>query len=330
MEWGQTKNFIWLWVIAAAVFVYFLSSARKRTQIKRFGDVGLVERLITSFNPAMRLAKRACMLLALLFIVLALCQPHLKTKEVTVERRGIDIMIAVDVSKSMLAKDIAPSRLDKAKFELATLVDHLKQDRIGIVAFAGDAFIQCPLTLDKSAVKLFLSSISPNLIPTGGTAIGPAIQASLKAFNSKEKDFKAIILLTDGEDHGSNPLGAAKKAKEQGARIFTIGLGTPDGSTVPGESPSEGFKKNRQGQVVLSKLDEGLLKQIAKETGGNYYRASRGEVEIDRLVDEIRKMSQKGLKSEKTIEYEENFQYFLVVAFILLLAEMFLSERKRI
>ena len=330
MEWGQLKNFIWLWVIAAAVFVYALNSARKKIQMQRFGDIELVMRLITSFNPAMRLAKRACMLLALFFMVLALCQPHLKTKEVTVERRGIDVMIAVDVSKSMLAKDIAPTRLDKVKLELSALIDRLKQDRIGIVAFAGDAFIQCPLTLDKSAVKLFLSAINPNLIPTPGTALGPAIQAALQAFNSKEKDFKAIILLTDGEDHESNPLGAARKAKEQGARIFTIGFGTTDGSTVPGESASEGFKKDRQGRVVLSKLDEALLKQIARETGAVYHRSSRGEVEGDWIVEEIRKMSQKGLKSEKMIEYEESFQYFLIPAFILLLAEMFLSERKRI
>ncbi len=329
MEWGEIKNLSWLWALAAVTLVYFLSSARKKLEIKRFGDEELVSRLTTSFSPRMRLAKRVCMLLALLLIVVALGQPHLKTKEVTVERRGVDIMIAVDVSNSMLAKDIAPTRLDKAKLELSTLVDRLKQDRIGIVAFAGEAFIQCPLTLDKSAVKLFLSAINPNLIPTPGTALGPAIQTALQAFNAKEKDFKAIILLTDGEDHGSSPLAAARKAKAQGARIFTIGLGTPDGSTVPGGSAGKGFRKDRQGRVVLSKLDEALLKQIADETGGAYHRATRGELEVDRIAEEIRKMSQKGLKSEKTIEYEENFQYFLIPAFILLLAEMFLSERKK-
>lgn len=329
MEWGQLKNFVWLWILPAAAFVYFLSSARKKFQIRRFGDAELVRRLITSFNPLMRFAKRGCLLAAFLFMVLALCQPHLKTKEVTVERKGIDVMIAVDVSRSMLSKDIAPTRLDKAKLELADLIDRLRRDRIGIVAFAGEAFIQCPLTLDKSAVKLFLSAINPNLIPTPGTAIGPAILVATQAFNEKEKDFKAVILLTDGEDHESNPLGAAKKAKEQGVRIFTIGLGTADGSTVPGESAEEGFMKDKQGRVVISKLDEGLLKQIARETGGDYYRSTTGELEVDRIVDEINKMSQKGLKSEKMIEYEENFRYFLIPAFALLLLELFLSERKR-
>src|SRR3989338_5332372 len=281
MDWGQAKNFIWFWVIAGAVFIYFLSSSRKKLQMRRFGDTELVERLVTSFSSPMRLAKRLCMLFALFFIVLALCQPHLKTKEVTVERRGLDIMIAVDVSKSMLAKDIAPTRLDKAKLELSTLIDHLKQDRIGIVAFAGEAFIQCPLTLDRSATKLFLTTLSPNLIPTPGTMIGAAINVATQAFTEKEKEFKAIVLLTDGEDQGSNPLQAVKKAKENGVRIFTIGIGTADGSTVPGEFPGEGVKKDRQGQIVISKLDERLLKEIAYETQGAYYRSSGGELEIE-------------------------------------------------
>ena len=204
-------------------------------------------------------------------MILALGQPHFRTKEITVERKGVDVMIAVDVSRSMLAKDIQPSRLDKAKLELSSLIDHLKQDRIGVVAFAGEAFIQCPLTLDRSAVKLFLTTLSPNLIPTPGTMIGTAINVATQAFTEKEKEYKALILLTDGEDQGSNPLQAVKKAKQAGVKIFTIGIGTQDGSTIPGEFTGEGVKKDRQGQVVISKLDERLLKNIAVETGGVYY-----------------------------------------------------------
>lgn len=329
MEWGQVQHFIWLWVLPAAAAVFFLSSWRKKSQIRRFGEQALVARLVTSFNPAKRLVKRGLILLSLFFIVLALAQPHFRTKEITVERKGVDVMIALDVSNSMLAKDIPPNRLEKAKLELASLIDKLKQDRIGITAFAGEAFIQCPLTLDRSAVKLFLSTINPDLVPTPGTAIGAAIRVASQAFAGKEKEFKAIILLTDGEDHGSDPLGAAGRAKAEGIKIFTIGIGTSDGSTVPGGSSGEGFKKDRAGRPVLSKLDESLLQKISRETGGVYYRASRGEVEVDALAGEIRKMAQKGLKSEKMIEYEENFQYFLVLALVFLALEMSGSERKR-
>ncbi len=329
VEWGVPQNFVWLWVLPAALALFFLSSSRRKNRMRRFGDLALVERLVSSFNPSKRFAKRALMVLSLLFVILALGQPHFRTKEIIVERKGVDVMIAVDVSQSMLAKDIAPNRLEKAKLELATLIDRLKQDRIGIVAFAGEAFIQCPLTLDKSAVKIFLSTVNPNLIPTPGTAMGSAIQVATTAFTEKDKEFKALILLTDGEDHNSDPKGAARRAKQAGVKIFTIGIGTPEGGTVPGGTSREGFKKDRQGNVVLSKLDEPLLKEIAMQTGGVYYRSSRGELETEQIARQIRLMGQKGLKSEKTIEYEENFQYFLVLALLLLFTELILSERRK-
>ena len=330
MEWGSPRYFQWFWVLLLVMGIFYFSSWRRKAQMRRFGDVVLVGRLIASFDAQKRLIKRALLFLAVFFILLALCQPHFRTKEVTVERKGVDVMIAVDVSRSMLATDIQPTRLEKAKLELSSLIDHLKQDRIGIVAFAGEAFIQCPLTLDRSAVKLFLTTLSPNLIPTPGTMMGPAIQVATQAFSEKEKEYKALILLTDGEDQGSNPMQAAKKAKQSGVKIFTIGLGTQDGGTIPGEFTGEGAKRDKQGQIVISKLDEKLLRGLAAETGGVYYRSTGGELEIDNLAGEIRNMSQKGLKSEKIFEYEENYQYFLVIALVLLFAEMILSERKRI
>lgn len=329
MEWGHPESFVWLWTAAAALVAFLLSAWRRKTQIKRFGDPVLIERLITSFSPAKRFVKRALLMAVLALIVLSLCQPHFRAREVTVERRGVDVMIAVDVSNSMLAKDIAPNRLEKAKLELATLIEKLKQDRIGIVAFAGEAFIQCPLTLDRGAVKLFLSTLNPNLIPTPGTMIGPALRVSMQAFSENDKESKAIILLTDGEDQGSNPLEMVRKAKDAGIPIYTIGIGTTDGSVLPSENTRDSFKMDRKGQVVLSKLDENLLKRISKDTGGVYYRSSRGEVEVDKLVSEIRKMGQKGLKSDKIIEYDENYQYFLLPAFLLLCLEWLLSERRR-
>src|SRR3990167_8898141 len=197
MEWGQVKNFIWLWTIPGSAALFYFSSFLKKSRMKRFGDLELVQRLFDSLDNFKRRLKRFLILISILFIVLALAQPHFCTREVLVERKGVDVIIAVDVSQSMMAKDIPPNRLEKAKLELSTLIDRLKQDRIGIVAFAGEAYIQCPLTLDKGAVKLFLSTLSPNIIPVPGTAIGTAIKVGIKAFSEKEKEFKALILLTD-------------------------------------------------------------------------------------------------------------------------------------
>lgn len=328
MEWGQVKNFIWLWTLPAAVFLFLLSYWRKRAQLERFGDLLLVGRLVASLDPWTRFTKRALVLLTLLFMVIALAQPHFRKKETLVERRGIDVMIAVDVSNSMLAKDIAPTRLEKAKLELSGLIDKLKGNRIGIIAFAGEAVIQCPLTLDRSAVKLFLSTMSPNLISFQGTDIGSALSAALQAFQDKDKDSKAVILLTDGEDHNKETPAIIKKAKAAGVRVFTIGVGTAEGGTVPDEF-GRGIKKDRAGKVVLSKLGETLLKQIARETGGVYFRSEKGDLEADKIRKQIDLISTKGFKSDWSVEYEENFRFFLILAFILLLLEMILSEGKR-
>jgi len=330
MEWGSPHNFVWLWALPVLPAVFFFASQRKKLEMRRFGEAALVERLAASLDVKRRLLKKILFTMAVACVVLALAEPHFRKKETLVERKGIDVVIAVDVSDSMLAKDIPPSRLEKAKLELSELIDKLKEHRIGIVAFAGEAFIQCPLTLDKNAAKLFLSTVSPNLIPTPGTSITSAIRVATRTFSEKEKESKALILLTDGENHEGEAVEAARLAKKEGVRIFVIGIGTPDGSTLPNLFGQEGFKRDKEGRPVLSKLNEPLLKEIAGSTGGIYTRASRGEFEIDRIAGEIQKIAQKGLKNELSVEYEENYQYFLVLAFVLLLAEMFLSERKRI
>ncbi len=327
IEWGVPLNFLWLWTVPALVVIFWVSSLRRKARVQKIGEAILVEKLMASLSFSKRFFKRTLIILSVLLMVLALCQPHFRTKETMVERKGVDIMIAVDVSMSMLAKDISPSRLEKSKLELSGLIDRLKGDRMGVVAFAGDALIQCPLTFDRNAVKLFLSTLGPNLISMQGTALGKAIQIANQAFPDSQKEYKAIILLTDGEDQEGNVLEVVRKAKESGTKIFTIGIGTPDGSTLPSEY-GEGFKKNRQGQIVLSKLNDSLLRQIASETGGVYYRSSKGVVEADAIAGEIRKMSQKGFKKDLVIEYEESYQYLLIAAFILLLIQMALSERK--
>lgn len=328
MEWGQLKNLVWFWTVPAIVALFFLASVRKKMKLRRFGDLDLVGRLVASYSRMRRFLKRVLLTVAVALIVVALAQPHFRKKETLVEHRGIDVIIAIDVSQSMMAKDIAPTRLDKAKLELSGLVDKLKGDRIGIVAFAGDALIQCPLTFDREAVKLFLTTVSPNLISYQGTAIGKAILTSLKAFELSEKGYKALILLTDGEDHEPMVEEAVSRAKQAGLPIYAIGIGTSDGSTLPDIFQNSGYLKDRSGEVVLSKLNEAYLKDIARKTGGVYYRSTRGELETDRLVRDLGFLSTKAMKSAWSVEYEENFQIVLVAAFILLFIEMGLSERK--
>lgn len=328
MEWGQPQNFTWFWSVPAAALLFTLASWRKKRQLARFGDPLLVARLVQALNPALRLAKRALLLAALALMVTALAQPHFRKKETLVERRGIDVLIAVDVSNSMLAKDIMPNRLEKAKLELAGLVDALRGNRIGVIAFAGEAVIQCPLTLDRGAVKMFLSTMSPGLLTFQGTDLGRAIATALQAFQDKNKDSKALILLTDGEDHGKETPLFIKKAKEAGVRIFTIGIGTRDGATLPDES-GRGHKKDQAGKVVLSKLGEEMLARIARETGGSYYRSEKGDLEAGRIRKAVDTIATKGFKSDWSVEYEENYRFFLIVAFLFLLAELVLPEGRR-
>lgn len=329
MEWGSPQNFIWMWLAVAAAGIFFLGRWRRRRALSRFGEPELVERLAASRSAGMRLVKRLLLVAAIVLVVLAAAQPHFRKKETLVERKGIDVMIAVDVSNSMLAKDIAPNRLEKAKLELATLVQRLRGNRIGIVAFAGEAVIQCPLTLDQNAVKLFLSTISPDLISFQGTSLASAIRVSQQAFADQDKEYKALILLTDGENHEPQASEAADRAAKSGIRIFTIGIGTPDGSVLQGEFAGGGNKRDASGQIVISKLNEALLKDVARRGGGEYFRSTRGELEIEALVRAVNQMKQKGFKKEWSVEYEENFQFFLLLAFIALLVETALSERKR-
>ena len=329
MEWGKPENLIWFWLLPAAAVVFAAGVWRRRSALSRFGERSLVASLTASLNPRARFLKKIMLMLVICLMVTALTQPHLRTKQTFVHQRGIDVIIAVDVSESMLAKDIAPSRLEKAKLELQSLIQKLRGNRIGIVAFAGDAMIQCPLTMDYSAVKLFLSTVSPDLISYQGTSLARAIDVSRSAFAEKEKDHKAVVLLTDGENHEPEAEAAAYRAAKDGVRIFTVGIGTPDGSILPGDNPGEGSKRDRSGHVIISKLNESLLRDISHRTQGAYFRASHGDFEVDRLAAELSRMKQKDLKNDWSAEYEENFQFFLLAAVILLLLEMLFSERRR-
>lgn len=329
MEWGRPENFIWLWAVPALVAVFVFAGWRRSSELARLGEHDLVRRLIAAYWPLGRWTKRVLLTAAWLLIILALCQPHLRKKEGLVEFGGADVFLAVDVSKSMLAKDVPPTRLDKVKLELAGLIDRLKGHRVGIIAFAGDAYIQCPLTTDRQAAKLFLATLNPNIVPVGGTRISKAIDVALQAFGKGKDEPRSLVILTDGEELGGDPHKEAARAKQEGVRVYAIGIGTPDGSTLPASDGAAGLKRDAAGQVVISRLNESLLKRVAVETGGAYYRSSVRETEIEQIARQIESSARSASRSRWAVEYEESYQQLLLAALLLLWTEAAVSERRR-
>jgi Ca-activated chloride channel family protein len=233
----------------------------------------------------------------------------------------------------MLAEDIAPNRLEKAKHAVGTLIDRLEGDRIGLVAFAGVAFVQSPLTVDYGAATLFLSAMSTDLMPVQGTNLAEALRVSVEAFEAGEQQHKILIVITDGEDHEGEIDAAAESANEAGIRIYTVGVGSPDGVPIPEFDPSgrrAGYKRDENGEVVTTRLDETTLERLARETGGRYLRATPGENELDRLAEEIGEMAGREIEARQVTQYEEQYQIFLGFALVLLLAEVLVPERRRL
>ncbi len=321
------------WLVPALILFFWWSFREKRRLLKRIGDEELVARLTGTVSRKKQVWKSVLVVLAVSLLILALADPQIGTRLVQVKRKGVDIFVALDVSKSMLAEDVPPNRLEKAKHEIATFIDHLNGDRIGLICFAGIAFVQCPLTLDYSAAKLFLSSVDTDVIPQPGTAIASAIRTAMKSFVTKEYKHKVLILITDGEDHEGDPVKAAKEAAQEGIVIYTIGIGSPQGAPIPEYDRYGnriGYKKDRQGQIVTTKLDVLTLEKIAFETGGKYYISSTGESELEKIYGEISAMEKKELASRKFSQFEDRFQIFLLLALLVLVLESVLSERKRI
>jgi len=315
-----------LWLLPLLIIFYFAAFNSKKRAMARFGNPELLKKLSRNTSRGRQVAKIALILGSLFFFIIALARPQIGSKIEEVKREGVDVMVAMDVSNSMLARDIAPSRLDKAKHEVESFINRLRGDRIGLIAFAGDAFVQCPLTLDYGAAKIFLDIMSPDLIPTPGTAVGKAIEKAIEAFDQQDRKHKVLVLITDGEDHGGDAMKLAEEAERQGIVIFTVGIGSPEGQPIP-ETDAGGFKKDRQGEVVITKLDELTLEKIALQTNGKYFRASSGEAELDAIYEEIGKMEKKELGSFQFSQFEDRFQFFVALALILLLIEFLLPER---
>jgi len=327
------QQYLYLLVLIPVLIVFFVYAQRqKQKAMAVFGSLAMMDKLSYTVSKKRQVWKRILLILAVLSLFLAMARPQFGTKLRTVKREGQDIVIAIDVSKSMLAEDIQPNRLEKAKHEVSTLIDKLEGDRVGLIAFAGRAFVQSPLTLDYGAAKMFLESMSPDLIPVPGTALGEAIQKALASFVEKERKHKVLILITDGEGHEGDPMETAKLAAREGVVIYTVGIGSIQGVPIP-ETDSRGnqtgFKKNRSGEVIMTRLDELTLEKIALETGGKYYRASPGEAELDKIYDDIAKMEKKALASQQFAQYEDRFQILVGIALFLLILELLLPERRK-
>lgn len=326
MRFGHPQLLHFLWLILPLIFFIAWGAKKKRSLINRFCSQALLTKLAPGDIFARHKFKSALMAIAFVFLLLSLAQPRWGYQWEDLHQRGVDIIVALDVSTSMLAQDVKPDRLTRAKRKVADLLKLLQGDRIGLVAFAGTSFVQCPLTQDYSAAEIFLGAIDTDLIPVQGTAIGRALQTSIKAFTTQEKESKAIILITDGEDQTGEALEAAQLAKDEGVKIFAIGIGQETGVPIP--DPEGGFKKDPRGEVAISKLDEKTLQEIALLTGGAYVRSVTGDMDLKKIyLENIKQtLKQKEHQSTRRKLWSERFQWMLALALICLCWEWFYRE----
>ncbi|HUV31235.1 MAG TPA: VWA domain-containing protein [Acidobacteriota bacterium] len=318
--------------IAAVGVFLFWAVARKKHLLALFGDLPLLVKNAPYISFARQRTKAVLLVLSLAFVVMALARLQFGTHLELLQREGLDIIVALDVSNSMLVRDMKPSRLEKARQEIRSVIDRLQGDRIGLVAFAGEAFVQCPLTLDYSVARMLLEAMDNNSVSVQGTSLSDAIRVSSESFSQKEKKHKVLMLLTDGEDHQGRVEEAAKEARKDGVKIYTVGIGSPVGEPIPildRKGNQVGFKKDESGEVIVSRLDEATLQQVSLATGGKYYHATAGEMELDRIFTEISKLEKKELEGTLVTRYDDRYQWPLLIAMLLLAGEFFLPERKR-
>ncbi len=326
----ENIEFIYLLIlIPVLLIVYIIGRRIRKRSLKRFGDPEILNQLMPFLSVNRPVVKFLFILFALVFIILGMARPQFGSKLEVIKRKGIEIVIALDVSNSMLAEDIQPNRLEKAKQAIARLVEKLADDKIGLIVFAGDAYVQMPVTSDYISAKMFLSSINTQIVPKQGTAIGSAIDLGINSFSPDNEASKALIIITDGEDHDDNAVSLARDAAEKGIVIYTIGVGTPNGTPIPVYSGNQrSFRKDRQGNVVITKLNEKILREISNAGNGSYIRATNNRLGLNMLFDQISSIEKKELETRIYSEYDEKFQYMIGLALILILFDFILLERK--
>jgi Ca-activated chloride channel family protein len=310
--------------------LYALASLARKNRLKRFGDTELVSRLMPDASTRKPVAKFILLMIACVFAVVGVAGPRFGTKLQESKRSGSEIIIALDVSNSMMAEDIQPNRLERAKQAISRLIDRLGDNRIGLIVFAGEAYTQLPVTTDYVSAKMFLSTITPDIVPVQGTAIGAAINLAANSFSPASEAGKAIIVITDGENHEDNPVQAAEEAVKRGINVYAIGVGSTQGAPIPVRTASgqRDFLKDRDGNTVMTRLDEKTLQEMAIAGNGIYVRATTANMGLNNVYDEINKLEKTEYEVKNYTEFAEMFQWFFGVALLFLLAELLISNRK--
>jgi Ca-activated chloride channel family protein len=322
-----------LFAIPIIVILYIIVFRRKKKLINQFVSKDLHELIISTKSFYKEVLKFSIVAVALILLLLALANPQVASKMEEVKQVGIDVYILLDVSNSMLAEDIKPNRLAKAKNQISTLIRKLQGDRIGLIIFAGDAFIQFPLTTDYSAANLFLNTVDINSIPQQGTAVASAIKLANNSFDYNNKTNKVIVVITDGEDHEGDLQTEIKNSNDKNVLIYTIGMGSPSGAPIPvydARGNQVDYKKDNEGNTVLTKLDEKTLQEIATKGNGKYYLSSSYQNELDLIYKDLAAIEKSEFGTKKITDYDDKYYYFLLPAILLLIIEFFISERKSV
>ena len=330
----ENIDFLYLiFTIPVFIVLYILFDKIREKKLNQFGNPELMALLTSTSVLKQRWIRRIFFLVGLIFTFIALAKPQMGTKLEEIKKQGIDVLVALDVSNSMLAEDIAPNRLMKAKFEIREFLSKLKGDRVGLIPFAGVAFIQCPLTLDYETAKMFLDIIDQYTIADQGTDIGSAITTAINSFPEKERKYKVLVLITDGEDHETDIDEIVSLAKQEGIVIYTIGIGSLSGVPIPDydrNGNKRGFKKDFGGNIVTTKLDDETLKEIALATGGKFVHVTPDNPELDEITDEIALMEKKELGTKQYTAFDDQYQWFLIMALLLFVIELLIPERFKV
>lgn len=329
-QFANPQYLLFLLLVPALLLIFIAGRMMRRRALQAFGDSDLVKGLMPDVSASKPWVKLILGLVALALVVIAAAGPQFGTKLREVKRTGIELVVALDVSNSMLAEDITPNRLENAKRAISKMIDGLKDDKLALIVFAGDAFVQLPMTSDYTAAKMFLSSINPSLVTNQGTALEKAINLGVKSFTPGDDKNKAIVIITDGEDHDGDPIAAATKASEAGVTIHMVGMGLPQGAPIPtvNRNGQRDYRTDAQGNVVISKLEETTLKQVAAAGGGKYIRANNTKSGLSALFSELNNMEKVEMEAKIYSEYEEQYQYFLGFGLLILLVEVFILNRR--
>jgi Ca-activated chloride channel family protein len=322
-------EYLYFLIVIPILFgLYLISSYIKKRRLAEFGNFELIRQLMPGVSFRRGWIKLIFVLTALTFIVFGLAGPQFGSKLTESKRKGIELIIALDVSNSMMAQDIQPNRLERAKQAISRLVDQLSNDRVGLIVFAGDAYVQLPVTNDYTSAKMFLSSIGTGMVPKQGTAIGSAINLAASSFSPQEETSKVIIVISDGENHEDDPIEAAKRAAEKGIVIHSIGIGSPQGAPIPTGAGRQDFLKDRDENVVVTRLDEDILSKVAITGGGKYIRATNTQIGLIPLFEEINRMERAEFNEKVYSEYNDQFQYLFGIALFLLVFDLLILERR--